>query len=227
MIVAFILLAGIPVSRHYCSKCCGKRWCPQLTRVETHHPTNMKRAMKAVVIHEYGNNNVIRYVDTERPEPQAGEVLVKIHAAGVNPVGWKIRDGAGQRMGMTLPIALGGEITGTVESIGAGVETLQVGDAVFGIIKSGGFAEYAAASAADLALKPNSLDFIQTAAIPLGALTAWQAMFDLARLTSGQRILITSTSGGVGSLAVHSSPRPRARTSLAWPPGVTRSSYAV
>ena len=158
--------------------------------------------MKAVVIHEYGNNDVIQYGEIARPEPQAGEVLIKIHAAGVNPVDWKIRDGAGQRLGMTLPIALGGEITGTVESIGAGVETLRVGDAVFGIIKSGGFAEYAVAGAADLALKPDSLDFIQTAAVPLGALTAWQAMFDLARLTDGQRILITSTSGGVGSLAV-------------------------
>ncbi len=158
--------------------------------------------MKAVIINEYGNNDVVQYVDAKCPEPQAGEVLVKIHAAGVNPVDWKIRDGAGQRMGMTLPIGLGGEITGTVEQVGDGVQNLRTGDAVFGIIKSGGFAEYAVAPAVDLALKPTSLDFVHTAAVPLGALTAWQAMFDVAGLTSGQRILITSTSGGVGSLAV-------------------------
>ena len=158
--------------------------------------------MKAVIINEYGNNDVVRYVDAECPAPQAGEVLVKIHAAGVNPVDWKIRDGAGQRMGLTLPIHLGGEIAGTVEEVGGGVEHLQAGDAVFGIIKSGGFAEYAVAKAADLVRKPASLDFVHAAAVPLGALTAWQAMFDLAQLGSGQRLLITSTSGGVGSLAV-------------------------
>ena len=158
--------------------------------------------MKAVVIHEYGSNDVIRYVEVERPKPQAGEVLVRIHAAGVNPVDWKIRDGAGQRMGMTLPIGLGGEIAGTVETVGDDVGQLKAGDAVFGIIKSGGFAEYAVAKAADMVPKPTSLDFVQAAAVPLGALTAWQAMFDDAKLASGQTILITSTSGGVGSLAV-------------------------
>ena len=158
--------------------------------------------MKAVVIHEYGNNDVVQYIEVERPEPQAGEVLVKVHAAGVNPVDWKIRDGAGQRMGMTLPIRLGSEIAGTIEAVGEGGSDFKAGDAIFGIIKSGGFAEYALAKAADLALKPASLDFVHTAAVPLGALTAWQAMFEVAGLTGGQRLLITGTSGGVGSLAV-------------------------
>jgi len=163
---------------------------------------HMNQLMRAVVINEYGNNDVVQYVDIERPEPQAGEVLVKIHAAGVNPIDWKIRDGAGQRMGMMLPIHLGGEIAGTVEKVGEGVENSQAGDAVFGTIKSGGFAEYAITTAANLALKPTSLDFVNAAAVPLGALTAWQAMFEVAQLSSGQKILITSTSGGVGSLAV-------------------------
>jgi NADPH:quinone reductase-like Zn-dependent oxidoreductase len=158
--------------------------------------------MKAVVINEYGSNDVVQYVDVKCPEPQVGEVLVKVQAAGVNPVDWKIRDGAGQRMGMTLPIHLGGEITGTVEKVGDGVQHLKAGDAVFGIIKSGGFAEYAIAKASDMVPKPASLDFVNAAAVPLGALTAWQAMFDLAKLASGQKILITSSSGGVGSLAV-------------------------
>lgn len=158
--------------------------------------------MKAVVINEYGGNDVVRCTDVERPEPRAGEVLVRVHAAGVNPVDWKIRSGAGQRMGMALPIHLGSEIAGTVEKLGGGVDGLEKGDAVYGIIKSGGFAEYVVAPAADMARKPAGLDFIHAAAVPLGGLTAWQAMFDVAGLASGQRLLVTSGSGGVGSLAV-------------------------
>ena len=158
--------------------------------------------MKAVVINEYGNNDVVEYTDVDQPVPGAGEVLVKVHAAGVNPVDWKIRGGLGQRLGMSLPIILGGEVAGTIEELGEGVNGFTVGDAVYGIITSGGFADYAVANAKDLAHKPAILDFIQTAAMPLGALTAWQAMFDLANLSSGQRLLITNSSGGVGSLAV-------------------------
>jgi NADPH:quinone reductase-like Zn-dependent oxidoreductase len=162
----------------------------------------MSETMKAVVIKEYGNNDVVDYIEVDRPEPRDGEVLVKIHAAGVNPVDWKIRGGLGARLGMSLPIRLGGEIAGTIEKLGQGVSEFEVGDAVYGIIAAGGFAEYAVAKAADLARKPVGLDFIQAAAIPLGGLTAWQAMFDLAKLSSGQRLLITNSSGGVGSLAV-------------------------
>jgi NADPH:quinone reductase-like Zn-dependent oxidoreductase len=158
--------------------------------------------MKAVVIDAYGNNDVVRYTDIDRPIPRAGEVLIKVHAAGVNPVDWKIRGGLGQRLGMSLPIHLGGEVAGTIEELGDGVRGFKVGDAVYGIIPMGGFAEYAIASAGDLAHKPFNLDFIQAAALPLGALTAWQAMFDLAKLSDGQRLLITNSSGGVGSLAV-------------------------
>ena len=158
--------------------------------------------MKAVIIDEYGDNDVVRYTDVDRPKPQAGEVLVKVHASGVNPVDWKIRAGAGQRMGMALPIRLGGEIAGIIERLGEGVDGWKEGDAVYGIIKSGGFAEYALAKAADMSRKPANLDFIRAAAVPLGALTAWQAMFDVAKLGGGQRLLVTSGSGGVGSLAV-------------------------
>ena len=162
----------------------------------------MDATMKAIIINEYGDNSVVHHADVARPQAGAGEVLVKIHAAGVNPVDWKIRDGAGQRMGMTLPIHLGGEIAGTIAQLGDGVTGFEVGDAVYGIIASGGFAEYAIARAGDVAPKPASLDFIAAAAVPLGALTAWQAMFDVARLRPGQRLLVTNGSGGVGSLAV-------------------------
>ena len=158
--------------------------------------------MKAIVIKEYGNDDVLNYVDVERPEPKADEVLVKVRVAGVNPVDWKIRNGLGERLGLKLPIVLGGEIAGRIEKLGAAVRGFREGDAVYGIIRSGGFAEYAIAKMGDIASKPQSLDFENAAAVPLGALTAWQAIFDLAHLSSGQRILITGASGGVGSLAV-------------------------
>ena len=158
--------------------------------------------MKAIEINSYGNMDVVNYVDVERPEPAADEILVKVHYAGVNPVDWKIRNGLGERLGLKLPIRLGSEITGIVETLGAAVKNLKVGDKVYGLISSGGFAEYALAKSTDIALKPEHIGFEQAAAIPLGALTAWQAMFDLANLTTGQRLLITGASGGVGSLAV-------------------------
>jgi NADPH:quinone reductase-like Zn-dependent oxidoreductase len=129
-------------------------------------------------------------------------VLVKVHAAGINPIDWKIRGGAGQRFGMTLPIRLGNEIAGTIEKLGDDVSGFKAGDTVYGTIQSGGFAEYAALPATRLARKPANLDFVHAAAVPLGGLTAWQAMFDAAKLASGQRLLITGSSGGVGSLAV-------------------------
>jgi len=127
---------------------------------------------------------------------------VKVHAAGVNPIDWKIRGGVGKRMGLTLPITLGGEVAGIIERTGDEIRDFKEGDAVYGIIPSGGFAEYAIAKTGEIGPKPKSLDFINAAAIPLGGLTAWQAMFDLASLSSGQRILIAGASGGVGSLAV-------------------------
>ncbi|MEP7038208.1 MAG: NADP-dependent oxidoreductase [Acidobacteriota bacterium] len=158
--------------------------------------------MKAILINEYGNNDVVNYTDVMRPEPKRDEILVKVHAAGVNPVDWKIRNGAGSRMNLELPIMLGGEIAGTIEKVGDNVTDFKEGDAVYGIIKTGGFAEYAIAKSGEIALKPQSLDFKHAAAIALGGLTAWQSIFDLADLESGQRILITGASGGVGSLAV-------------------------
>ena len=94
-------------------------------------------------------------------------MLVKVHAAGVNPVDWKIRGGMGARLGLALPIRLGGEIAGTIHRIGGGVSGFQEGDTVYGIIKSGGFAEYAIARAGDVASRPARLDFVSAAAVPL------------------------------------------------------------
>lgn len=161
--------------------------------------------MKAIVINAYGNEDVLDYVDVECPEPKTDEVLVKVHVAAVNPADWKIRDGMGERFGFKLPLILGGDIAGTVEAVGNGVEIFKKGDAVYGMTLSslsGGYAEYAVAKADAIAPKPESISFEEAAAIPIGALTAWQAMFDLAHLSSGQRILIAGASGGVGSMAV-------------------------
>ncbi|MGL4619348.1 MAG: NADP-dependent oxidoreductase [Chroococcidiopsis sp.] len=161
--------------------------------------------MKAIVINEYGNKDVLNYTDVERPEPQADEVLVKVHAAAVNPADWKIREGMGGQFGFKLPLILGGDIAGTVEAVGDGVEGFKQGDAVYGITVAhlaGAYAEYAVTKADAIAPKPESLNFEAAAAIPIAALTAWQAMFDVANLSNGQRILITGASGGVGSMAV-------------------------
>lgn len=161
--------------------------------------------MKAIVISAYGNENVLNYVDVERPAPKADEVLVKVHAAAVNPADWKIRNGMGEQFGFKLPLILGGDIAGTVEAVGDGVESFKRGDAVYGMTLtnlSGGYAEYALAKADAIAPKPESITVEAAAAIPIAALTAWQAMFDVAHLSSGQKILISGASGGVGSMAV-------------------------
>ena len=162
--------------------------------------------MKAIVMNTYGNEDVLNYIDVDRPEPKADEVLVKVHVAAVNPADWKIRNGFGEMFGLKLPLILGGEIAGTIEEVGVEVKNFKQGDAVYGITASGGlsggYAEYALAKAAAIAPKPESITFEEAAAIPVAALTAWQAMFDVAHLSSGQRILIAGASGGVGSMAV-------------------------
>ena len=92
--------------------------------------------MKAIVINEYSNEDVINYIDVDRPEPKADEVLVKVRVAGVNPIDWKIRDGMGERLGLKLPILLGGEIAGTIAKIGSDVSDFKEGDAVYGVVTS-------------------------------------------------------------------------------------------
>lgn len=158
--------------------------------------------MKAIQIDEYGTNDVVHIVDVEIPAPKAGEVLVKVKTAGVNPVDWKIRNGAGERLGLKLPIMLGGEIAGIIEEVGDDVTDFKTGDAVYGMVKTGGFAEFAAAKASAVITKPESLSFEHAAAVSLAGLTAWQSIFDNADLKGGQKILITGASGAVGSMAV-------------------------
>jgi NADPH:quinone reductase-like Zn-dependent oxidoreductase len=153
--------------------------------------------MQAVVMHETGNPDVLRYEETERPDPGDGEVLIRVHAASVNPVDWKYRRGLADKQ---LPAVLGNDISGTVEVSRA--QGFAEGDDVFGFAASGGYAEFATAPAALIAKKPAGVSHEQAAAIPVAGLTAWQALFDRGRLERGQVALIVGAAGGVGHLAV-------------------------
>lgn len=165
----------------------------------------MSETMKAVRIHEYGGPEVLRYEEAPRPIVGVGEVLVKVRAAGVNPVDWKIREGWLQSMtNYELPIILGNDVAGEVAGVGEGVDNWQIGDAVFAMpgLRLGAFAEYIKLPAEAWAHKPKTLDFAHAAALPVATLTAWQALFEHGNLQSGQRILIHAAAGGVGTFAV-------------------------
>src|SRR6266481_1263893 len=167
------------------------------------------QTMKAIRIHNYGGPEVLHYEDAPRPEPQAGEVLVRVHAAGVNPIDWKVREGHMKDFWPhKLPLILGWDVSGTVEKVGprpAAAGRFKKGDEVYSLpdpTRNGAYADYIVVRESDLALKPNSLHHIRAAAVPLAALTAWQSLFDTAQLQPGQRVLIHAASGGVGHFAV-------------------------
>jgi len=164
------------------------------------------KTMKAVCIYSYGGPEVLVYEDAPRPHPDAGEVLVRVHAAGINPVDWKIREGhLKETLHHTLPLVLGWDVSGVVEALGSGLTRLKLGDEVFSrpdISRDGAYAEFIVIREAEVALKPKSIDHIHAAALPLAGLTAWQTLFDAAGLAAGQRVLIHAAAGGVGSLAV-------------------------
>jgi len=159
--------------------------------------------MKAVRMHDYGKADVLVYEDAPRPEPKSGEVLVRIHAAGVNPIDWKVREGMFAKPKSRLPLILGGEISGVVESCGADVKGFKPGDEVWSLLsllRSGG--EFTTIPESELARKPKSIDFVHAAGVPLAALTAYQALFDKAGLKEGQSVLIHAGAGGVGHFAI-------------------------
>jgi NADPH:quinone reductase-like Zn-dependent oxidoreductase len=166
--------------------------------------------MRAVRIERYGSEEVVELAEVERPKPDAGQVLMKVKAAAVNPVDWKIREGLGELFGLKPPLILGCEVAGTVEAVGSdgpsrtGDINFAVGDEVYGYLgaHSGGYAEYVTAPASEFVHKPKQIDFDTAASVPVAALTAWQGIFDHGKLASGQRILITGASGAVGSMAL-------------------------
>lgn len=163
--------------------------------------------MRAVVQQRFGGADELALADIPRPTPLPTEVLVRVHAAGVNPVDWKTRAGYG--MAGVLgepPFVLGWDVAGVVEEVGFGVNTLAVGDRVYGMPwfprEAGGYAEYVTAPARQFAKLPDSVSDTVAAAVPLAALTAWQALVDTAHVRAGDRVLITAAAGGVGHFAV-------------------------
>jgi NADPH:quinone reductase-like Zn-dependent oxidoreductase len=153
--------------------------------------------MHAVVIHESGGPEVLRYEETDAPEPGDGEVLIRVQAASVNPVDWKTRRSL---PGDELPAVLGRDASGTIESSRA--DGFAEGDEVFGRPASGAYAELAIAAADQIAKKPAGISHEQAAALPVAGGTAWQALFDHGGLESGQTVVISGAAGGVGHLAV-------------------------
>jgi NADPH:quinone reductase-like Zn-dependent oxidoreductase len=162
--------------------------------------------MKAVRIHKYGGPEVLIFEDAPRPEPGSAEVLIRVRAAGVNPVDWKIRAGYLKDIRpYTFPLILGWDVSGVVQATGPGASKFKIGDEVYSrpdSARNGAYAEYIAVKEFEVAFKPRSIDHVHAGAIPLACLTAWQAIFDTAGLRAGQKILIHAAAGGVGSFAV-------------------------
>jgi NADPH:quinone reductase-like Zn-dependent oxidoreductase len=160
--------------------------------------------MKAVRIHSFGGPEVLRLEDVPKPRPANDEVLIKVRAAGVNPIDYKLRSGEFKPVGMQMPMTLGRDVSGTVEDVGSNVAGVSVGDDVIAMLDSehGGYAEYTTAKANGIAAKPGSLDHLHAAAVPLAATTAWQGLFDHGKLKAGERVLIHGAAGGVGHFAV-------------------------
>ncbi|MFJ8014274.1 NADP-dependent oxidoreductase [Streptomyces sp. NPDC096339] len=161
--------------------------------------------MRAIVVSQWGGPETLVEQEIERPEPGLNEILVRVHAAGVNPVDWKTRASGGLIAWGEVPI-VGWDVSGTVEAVGPGVTLYSPGDEVYGMPsfprQAGGYAEYVVGAARHFARKPASLNHVEAAALPLAALTAWQALVDTAGVTAGQRVLVHAAAGGVGHFAV-------------------------
>ena len=159
--------------------------------------------MKSICIHEFGGPDVLRLEEQPMPEPQVGEVLLRVCATSINPVDYKMRNG-GYLPSDKLPLTLGRDVSGVIDRVGQGVREFRSGNVVYAMLPSdrGGYSEFVAVNNADCAAKPERLDHIHAAAVPLAALTAWQGIFDHGDLVEGQRILIHGAAGGVGHFAV-------------------------
>ncbi|MGW1378385.1 NADP-dependent oxidoreductase [Streptomyces sp. NPDC002446] len=160
--------------------------------------------MRAISQDTFGGPDVLKEIELPRPVPGPSEVLIAVHAAGVNPTDWKHRAG-GPFVGPP-PFVLGWDVSGVVEAVGFGVTLFKPGDEVFGMLPYphgvGSHAEYVTGPARAFVHKPSALDHVQAGAIPLAALTAYQALVDTADVQPGQRVLIHAAAGGVGHLAV-------------------------
>ncbi|PWN88753.1 NADPH:quinone reductase [Acaromyces ingoldii] len=184
--------------------------------------------MKAVRLHEFGGPEVLRYEDAPRPQLKPGEVLVRVHAVGINPPDWYLRDGfkslpADWRPPVPLPAIPGTDVSGVVDSVGADAQGFSAGDEVFAMVRfpsfgeSAAYAQYVAVPASDLALKPAGLDHVHAAAAPMAALTAWQFLIERGHeepnplqqtlhnpvpIGAGTTVLVNGAAGGVGHMAL-------------------------
>jgi NADPH:quinone reductase-like Zn-dependent oxidoreductase len=163
--------------------------------------------MRAVEVTRFGGPDVLRLAEVEQTSPISTEILVRVIAAGVNPVDCKTRRGEGvSRWVGPPPFVVGWDVAGVVEGVGYGVTRFAVGDVVYGMPKfpraAGGYSEFVAAPSRQFARAPSKASSTDAAALPLAALTAWQCLVDAAQVTSGQKVLIHGASGGVGHLAV-------------------------
>jgi NADPH:quinone reductase-like Zn-dependent oxidoreductase len=165
--------------------------------------------MKAVRIHQYGGRDVLSIDEVPVPDIGPDDVLVRVVAASINPVDWKVREGyLAQMLPHALPLTLGWDVSGVVAAVGSGVmqwPQWQVGDAVFArpdIARNGTYAEFVAIRAREIARKPRTISHVEAASLPLAGITAWEAMIDKAGVRAGQRVLVHAGSGGVGSLAI-------------------------
>ncbi|WP_433634007.1 NADP-dependent oxidoreductase [Halomicrococcus sp. NG-SE-24] len=175
----------------------------------------MTDSMHAVRYHELGDEEVLEDETAPVPEPAADEVLLRVEAAGVNPIDWKTRDpenvGLGQNVrnaneDVPFPITPGWDVSGSVEALGEDVSSWEEGEEVYGMLRfptlAGTYAEYVTAPADEIARKPSSLSHSEAAAVPMVSLTAWQALFDAADVSDGDRVLVHAAAGGVGHMAV-------------------------
>jgi NADPH:quinone reductase-like Zn-dependent oxidoreductase len=165
------------------------------------------RPMQAIVYHRYGSPDVLELVEIPMPTPAEGQVLIRVHAASVNPYDWHFLRGTPSVIrlfiGMRSPKSprLGADVAGVVDAVGAKVAPFKPGDAVFGVAK-GSFAEYACAASSQLAMKPKEISFEQAACLPIAGITALQGVRDKGRVQTGQTVLINGAAGGVGIFAV-------------------------
>jgi NADPH:quinone reductase-like Zn-dependent oxidoreductase len=159
--------------------------------------------MRAIRIHGFGGIDTMRLDEIPAPVPGAGEVLVAVQAAGVGPWDRLVREGR-SGLGQALPLTLGSDVSGTVAALGVGVGVLALGDAVYGATNDqfvGGYADYALVEAGKVARKPAALDYVTAAGLPVVAVTAWQMLFEHARIEPGQAILVRGAAGSVGACA--------------------------
>jgi NADPH:quinone reductase-like Zn-dependent oxidoreductase len=166
--------------------------------------TEATATMQAITVPAWGGPEVLERVTIRRPEPGPNEILVAVHAAGVNPTDWKSRaTGGWGKWGD--PRILGHDVSGVVEAVGAGASLFEPGDEVFGMPSypiGGGYAEYVAAPSRHFVHKPERLDHVHAAALPLVGLTAWQALAEVVRVRPGRRVLVHAAAGGLGHVAV-------------------------